>query len=722
MKHLCTLFFGLSALISAQAQVDTLSIDSIQYISPTDLANCIDQSYHDADTVFTSGIVIVDGEKYGSTSHNIFICKSAVFTPYGCIQLRANNTDNYAEKMCDLYEGDSITVLGHVNQYEGQTQITPRFVNDAIKVISSGVSFYHTDVTAGELNDIARNNNLVDGEKYEGALVRLKNVEVASVDPFGGNRVSFVVKDASGSLVNISDYFIAGKTTSYSVTGGCHAATKTGTLTPPVVGDKLDTITGIVLHSKNNCPGQNGRGYEIHPYNASHYQWGPSAPRVSNFRRSHAAPTSSDTVIISADIVDLDGSVASATIYYATGTDVFSSFTALPMTASGNTYSAEMPKYGDGTFVRYYIRATDNLGNVTQLPNSDPTKDTKGYRVRNGGLKIFDLQYTPFTAGNSMFKDEEVTVTGIVTASGDVCDLPILHVQDEGSNSGWAGIEVTQPGGTYARGTKVTITGTVQENFGLTRIRATNISEGGTGIVQPVYVNPDSLTSYDYARNERYEGMLVGLVKSGGGKLHVVDTNADASGSFAEWRVGADALDPNNGCRVLTGRDGISSKYVSFVNSSWRVLDPLPVEKIIVSDTLTMDTLLGIMYYSFSNMKLLPRNNMDFKGVNARPSTFAPCDSDNVIIGIYTPQPSAANPDFLVFPNPAKDRLQMRNFSQWEHIHATLYDLTGKAIAGRYTKLREDVINTSHLQSGTYILEITTPQGDVLDYRKIVIE
>jgi hypothetical protein len=76
----------------------------------------------------------------------------------------------------------------------------------------------------------------------------------------------------------------------------------------------------------------------------------------------------------------------------------------------------------------------------------------------------------------------------------------------------------------------------------------------------------------------------------------------------------------------------------------------------------------------------------------------------------------------MVFPNPARDVLTLRNLSRNEVIHATLYDLNGKAVAGRYTKLRRDQINVGHLNGGTYILEITTPDGQPLDYRKIVIE
>lgn len=726
MKKLLLSLVLITSIQMAHAVVDTVKIDSIQFISQADLANCIDLSAFEGDTVFTSGIIIVDGEKYGSTSHNIFLCQSTEFTPFGCIQLRSNFSANYGTDMCSLYEGDSVHVLGYVNQYQGETQITPLELNDAIQIYKSNVPFKATVIDAGDLNDNSRNNNLVQGEKYEGALGKIADVEVVSVDPFSGNRVSFVVKDASGNQVNISDYFLAQKTSAYTVNGGCHSSAKSGSFTPPSVGDKFDTITGIVVHSKNNCPGATGRGYEIHPYNASHYVYGPAAPRISNYKRSHATPTSSNTVTVSADVIDLDGSVVKVELYYTTGTDLNSGFSTVTMTASGNTYSGAIPAQGNGTLVRYYMMAEDNLGNKTYRPGSDPKVNSSGYRVRDAGLKIYDVQFTPFTSGNSMYQNEEVTVTGVVTASGDQCDLSTVHIQDEGSNSGWSAIEVTQPGTSLKRGDKITVTGTVLENFGYTQLRASNVSKSGTGTVDPVYVVPDSLTSYSFERNERYEGMLVGLINptaTGNNKLHIVDTNADAGGgnNFAEWSVGRDPLDPASGCRVLTGREGLSSIYVSYVNESFRVKDPLPVEKLSVRDTISMDTLYGIVYYSFSNVKLLPRNNSDFKGVNAKPSTQAPCGVDDTATTTVS-EFEIQNQDFLIFPNPALDVIHLRNFSKVESIEATLTDLNGRAVAGRYTKLREDVMNVAHLESGVYILSIQSTDGQLLDYRKIIIQ
>ncbi|MCB0480461.1 MAG: T9SS type A sorting domain-containing protein [Flavobacteriales bacterium] len=726
MKKLLLSLLFITGLHAAHAAVDTVKIDSIQFVSASDLSNCIDLSSFDGDTVFTSGIIIVDGEKYGSTSHNIFLCQSSTYTPFGCIQLRSNFSANYSTKMCDLYEGDSVHVLGYVNQYQGETQITPLERNDAIQIYKSNVKFSTVKVNAGDLNDNSRNNNLVDGEKYEGALARLSDLEVVSVDPFS-NRVSFVVKDINGNQVNISDYFLAQKTPAYSVNGGCHTSTKNGTFTPPSVGDKFDSIAGIIVHSKNNCTGNNGRGYEMHPYNANHYAYGPAAPRISNFKRSHAAPKSTDVVTISADVIDLDGTVVKVELYWATGTNLSSSFTTVPMVASGNNYAATIAAQGDGTFVRYYIMAEDNLGNKTYRPSSDPTANSAAYRVRDNGLKIYDIQYTPFSSGNSIFRDQEVTVTGIVTASGDLCDLSVVHMQDEGSNSAWSGIEVTQPGTQLKKGEKIRVTGVVMENFGGTQLRANNVTKDGIGTTEPVYITPDSVSSYDFVRNEKYEGMLVGLINPttvGGGKLHVVDTNADSGSgnNYAEWVVGRDPLDPSSGCRILTGRDGLSSIYVSYVNASNGVKDPLGVEKLIVSDTISMDTVIGIMYYSFSNMKLLPRNNRDFKGINAKPSTQEPCAKDDTANAIAPSPFELRNQNFLVFPNPAQDVINLRNFSKVESIEATVYDITGKAVAGRNTKLREDVINVAHLEAGTYILNITTPDGELLDYRKLVIQ
>ncbi|UTW64374.1 T9SS type A sorting domain-containing protein [bacterium SCSIO 12741] len=717
MKNWLLILFVSGFCLAANAQYDTLSIDSIQFKTQAELGNCDDESRYSGDTVYVRGFCLVDGIEYGSSSHNIQISQSLKPSPFGGLRFRQGDPNAvYNVSIRSLKEGDEIIAVGHLSQYQGETQFEPLLTNSAIKILSRNNVVEDTTLSVGTFNDNQQNNNLTTGEQWESSLVTLTDLEVVSVNPFSGNRVSFVVKDKNGDLINVGDHFFAQKLPTYTN----HPSGNPGTFAPPSVGDKFNSISGIIIHSKNNCPGENNRGYEIHPYKQSHYNYGPSAPRISNINRTPAVPTSSQAVDITADIVDLDGSLVETDLYWATGTDPMNmNFTKVAMTLqSGFTYKGTIPAQADGTFIRYYLRAKDDSSNVTQLPGSDPTQGTYTYRVRDNGLSIFDVQFTPFPDGNSPYLNQEVTVTGVVTATGKDGDLVKIHIQDENALGGWSGVEITNAGQTFERGDKIEVTGNVQEAFGLTQISFTTGSKQGTGTVNPLPLDPDSLTSYNFARNEKYEGVLIALVNgTGDKKVHVVDTNADAGGgnNFAEYRVGTDELNPASGARILAGREGVSSIWVSYVNASTRVKDPYPTDKVLVSDTMHMDTLIGIASYSFGNMKLLPRNNDDFVGINH--STDTTQDTTNSVV-----QHIYENPNFQIYPNPAGSMVNINNLSSEEVIHIYIRDLSGKTVFVRYTALNENRVNLDTFDAGIYQITITTPQGALLENRKLVVQ
>jgi hypothetical protein len=57
------------------------------------------------------------------------------------------------------------------------------------------------------------------------------------------------------------------------------------------------------------------------------------------------------------------------------------------------------------------------------------------FRVRNNGTQIQDVQFTPFNNGNSLYRDMEVTVEGVVIASAQTSgagDLGYVYIQQEG--------------------------------------------------------------------------------------------------------------------------------------------------------------------------------------------------------------------------------------------------------------------------------------------------
>jgi hypothetical protein len=97
------------------------------------------------------------------------------------------------------------------------------------------------------------------------------------------------------------------------------------------------------------------------------------------------------------------------------------------MTDQGdNVWAGTIPMQADGAQIDYFLQATDTDMATTTAPG-DTSASKFFYFVRDAGLTIFDLQFTPFEDGNSSYSNLEVTVTGIVTS--DTADFSMYEVR-----------------------------------------------------------------------------------------------------------------------------------------------------------------------------------------------------------------------------------------------------------------------------------------------------
>ena len=622
--RLLFLIFAMASINLAKAQYPVVSIEDIQTVTQNALGNCDDQTFYLGDTVIIRAKVVMDGNLAvpsgvgNPNGHKNFWLQQGNGGAYKGIDVFNLSSMSVSEDPHNLIAGDSVEILGYIDDYNGETEIVP-LEGSSITLLGQGQPIYPVQVDIADLNDIERNNLLETGEQWEGTYVEIVGATVASLDFFsGGTRVSFNIEDQFGSLLGVSDRFLVQKLPGEG-----------GNFVAPNVGDQLDTIRGVIAHSKNNCPGFNGRGYELYPFQESDYVYGASAPRIFNIARTPLVPNSTQDVTVTADITDNDGVIVSASLSYATGS-TGGSFSSVPMTfVSGETFTATIPAQADGTLIRWYISATDDSAQVTQLPNNDPNTNTYLYRVRNNGLSIFDVQYTPYANGISPYLGESVSVEGVVTSSvnsTDTGDLGYVYIQQE-NQLNFAGLWLQQ-GSTISqleRGQKVEVEGVVSENFGMTALTdIASVNVTGTGSINPIVLNPDSFSVYNGATQEQFEGMLVRFENpSVGDKIYVVEQNADAvtSNNYAEYRVGTDVFNPNSGVRVIAGRSaGNSSLYVSYINDSLWV-NNLSVDPYVVDYGHSMQSISGIFYYSFGSMKLLPRNNHDIVDYGDAPVT-----------------------------------------------------------------------------------------------------
>ncbi len=741
MKRIFTLLTAV--LISAQlsGQMDTVSITDIN--TPQDLANCNDTSIYYLDTVVTYAYVVTDGGLSEVASSSIsggvrpFIWMNdtanggAVGPRTGLEVMGVNwNTSQATAGFTSLIEGELIEMIGVVGMFDGATQFQP-LNNQAVTVLSSSFpTFSPSQVAVGDLNDQNSVNQIQTGQPYEGGYVQFKNVTVVAVNPFGSGasaRFSFTIADSAGNQMDVEDFFLAQKLPSWSTVNPNSPAT-TGNFNPPTVGTFYESISGVIEHSANGCADPNGQvsgsGYVLHPFDSTHYVVGAAAPSITNVTISPAIPSSSDPIVISADIVDPDGSLDSVNIFWSNDTSIaVSAFTKAAMTLTGsNTYSYTIPAQPDETIVRFYIAATDN-DTATSLypatPASATVPNTEFVYVLDGGLTIPYLQRSFDGSGTSPFNGQVVTVKGFVTATDRNCDLGYVYIQDTAATE-YAGIALRASLNLAAltRGEEVEITGTVVDGpgspaFDFARINVINInSTGNRHLVEPIELDPsDSATS---ANMEAYESMLVKYVNPNG-KIYVTDGDL----GFGEYEI---ASDPSFSAsyetkRILAGRSNPGSAdgslWVSLVSdTAYATQDgTMQVPAIAAADTMTMDAISGIVYYAFGNYKLTPRNNRDFEGLSVSLDTSCMAD--------YFSVSELNTGEVVIYPNPAASYFNVEGFDK--NIEVQLYNISGELVKTGQSKAGRVIINSGDLTPGVYILKISDDKNLVYPAKKVII-
>ena len=108
--------------------------------------------------------------------------------------------------------------------------------------------------------------------------------------------------------------------------------------------------------------------------------------------------------------------------------------------------------------------------------------------------------------------------------------------------------------------------------------------------------------------------MLVSAENTGGGKVYINQANM----GFGDYGIGTTQGGTDN-MRVLSGRQSsssYSSLYVSLITDSFYINNDgqLEVDPVLTNTNQTMDSMVCLVYYSFSNYRLQPRNNDDIIG------------------------------------------------------------------------------------------------------------
>lgn len=629
-KQLFTLLF-VFATLWAMAQPPVVLIDTVQYMNPTRLGQVtFNQSGQDStlpdylrpiphnarygDTVTIEGIVTFEPTTYGlSTSRSrrsAFLqasdsrswCGVEVMLDTTAFPSGSRPTQAQMEAASQFTQnmklGRKVRVTGIIGHFQNNSQLYVLPV--PTQVISLGNTINPQTV---QVSDLMKNNQgsqepqFATGEQWEGVYVELKNVRVASVTA-SGQRWFWSVKDASGNEISIRDY-----SNYYRNDNNDDDVNTPRGFTPPPVGSKLAHIRGIIAEGGTNGQKQ----YYIAPLYPDDVA-APSAepPTIANVTRNPVVVNSTATPTITATITD-DSTVTSATLYYAVGYNN-TSFTAVPMTASGNTYTASIPAQANGSIVKYYIRAIDNGGNIQDAP--DTLALNSAYKVLSGINSIKDIQETPYSNGGSMFVTQTLTginVAGVVVSTNAATDLGLFVLQD--GNSPWSAIYVRPTLGDgvtgWKRGDSIVITealvterynlggdpfGSVSTSFGVTFLENVKFTVAGRCKTMPQVTNVliDSLLSPSFSK-EPYEAMLLSYTDA-----YVISQNPDAPSNFGEFTVHTNQSAPAG----FRGENYSNDLGFTFNTDSLTVGEKLPVFK-------------GVLSYAHGNWKIYPRNRTD---------------------------------------------------------------------------------------------------------------
>ena len=381
--------------------------------------------------------------------------------------------------------GDSIQITGEYVEYYDKTEITAL---NSLTILATGISLPNPEVLTLDQSD---------WEPWEGVLIQIQSVTVSNDDAGYGE---WEVTDGTNTfkIDNAGNY-------TYS----------------PEDEDLISYITGPLNYSYSE--------YKLIPRDDDDIVLGDGPPSITDISFNPSSPTEVDNVTVSASILD-GGTISSTTLTYNTGsgnTDVAMTNTA------GDTYSGTIPAHPAGTTVTFTIMAVDNESNST-------TSDEFSYFVVSTGgaiTSIYDIQYTTDSSGDSPLDEQTVTISGTVTAefwgsdsnrtssNYDGDDHRFMVIQDaEGpwngivcySSDGWDTFDFETSTGitnSIAEGDSITLTGTVDEFYGLTRIKnITGIIIHGPTIntINPAMVTPGQVMT-DGTDAEAYENCLVAV-------------------------------------------------------------------------------------------------------------------------------------------------------------------------------------------------------------------
>jgi predicted extracellular nuclease len=357
------------------------------------------------------------------------------------------------------------------------------------------------------------------------------------------------------------------------------------------------------------------------------------------------------------------------------------------------------------------------------------------YQIRQSGLTIRDVQYTPFVGGLSGMLTDTVTVNGVIVA--DTTDIkqnlsgrPTLWMAS--AAGAWNGIPIFSAlsgviPDTLVRGDSVAVTGIVTERGvstndsrtalqvlsftvvkrGATVPAATSISISGSGSVSYQDANRPLKGASPF---EQWESVLVKLPTSYVNMLNADNSATSGTSNFGEFFVSTTKGATTTAFGLRVNDDGTNSYYCDTTvayQTSWRSAHPLsPAKNKLIPIGATITSLTGIMTYSNGEYKLEPRKNDDFGTITS--VTYQVADVVPTSFELSQNYPNPFNPTTTIrYMVPMAGKVSLKVYNLLGQVVETLVDQ--QQSAGSFVV----VFNASRLSSGTYFYKLETEKYSV---------
>lgn len=550
-----------------------------------------------------------------------------------------DNSSNDGPIVSEVQErtiGDVVTLTADLTTFRGTAQIDVEaisFIGNVNDESQPELAKYAALLEPWEV-DLSEVNTFKDGElymnfanysKYNGAYIKMTGGTISNVgEGFPGRYDWAVNKDGSRIYMYDQSLRYRSDKSGYPASWNTRRAPDPD-FEPPTPGAIADA-SGYLVYQGDDPDGivPEGNGaFSFFPmedgvlwlsgnrfvngetYNGEVFEWPDDLviqglpPVISNVALSDSSVSPDQMITVTASAEAAEGTLQDVVLIYSVDGEAD---TLAMNNTSGTEYSVQLPGFSNFTSVAFYIEATDSNG----LTGKAPLTGNYTFFVSEGALTSIsvlqktsdnDIGPSPLAGVGPLSVDITATVVSSAGESG------FITIQDRAATWSGAFVDIDENTETLSIGDQISISElSVREDFDdvtfLELLNFETLTEANTQVdTMAVSLITQDITGSTMAQ-ESYEGVLLTF-----DDVKVTSNQADAPSDFGEWEFGSsqggdaavDTLEAGEGLRV---DDAFVSNYGSNLNEHVKV-------------GISMESLTGILYYSFDNPKIILKSLED---------------------------------------------------------------------------------------------------------------